>query len=56
MINAKVVFDGDDIVVNGKRFTVAAEYSYDTVILGLGDNNEYITIEEAVKHCMENNE
>ena len=56
MIIAEVIFDGVCIEVTGKRFSVAAEYSYDTVILGLGDNNEYMTIEEAVKYCMENNE
>lgn len=56
MIKAEVIFDGECIVVNGKRFTVAAEYSYDTIMLGLGDNNEYMTIEEAVKYCLENNE
>lgn len=55
MIKCEVVFDGECIVVNGKRFTVAAEYGYDTIILGLGDNDEYMTIEEAVKYCMENN-
>lgn len=53
MIKAEVVFDEDTIMVNGRKFTVAAEYGYDTIILGEDGLDEYSTLEQAIAYCME---
>ena len=54
MIKIEAIFDGEKIIVNGKEFTVRAEYGYDTVMCFENkDEGEYFTIEEAVEKCME---
>lgn len=54
MIKVEAIFDGEKIIVNGKEFTVRAEYGYDTVMCFENkDEGEYFTIEETVEKCME---
>lgn len=52
MIKAEVVFDGDTLTVNGRKFYVFAEYGYDTYCK-TADEKEFDTIEEAVSWCQE---
>lgn len=52
MIEVKVVFDGDEIIISGKRVKVFAEYGYDTNCYV--DDKEIPILEDAIKYCMEN--
>lgn len=54
MIKAEVVFDGDSIEINGKKFSVVAEYGYSIIIDNEIGIDDYSTIEQAIASCLEN--